>query len=138
MNAVCTITTSDHMAGTLALRDSCIRHQPGIEFCVLVIDTKDAYGPNISGATFFGINDIDSDPVAKQIIKKYRNHKDKLRWCLKPVFLKYLITRRNFDKEKGFSTDKFRTLIRPFFIHVYHEFGRKGWDVWDAIDELMA
>jgi len=42
-----------------------------------------------------------------------------------------------FDKEKGFSTDKFKTIINPFFIHVYHEFGKKGWDVWDAITSLI-
>ena len=42
-----------------------------------------------------------------------------------------------FEKEKGFSTDKFKTTIKPRFIHVYHEFGRKGWDVWDAIENII-
>jgi len=43
-----------------------------------------------------------------------------------------------FDKEKGFSTDKFKTIIKPCFLHVYHEFGRKGWDVWDAVESLLS
>ncbi|OQA00272.1 MAG: hypothetical protein BWY70_00750 [Bacteroidetes bacterium ADurb.Bin408] len=42
-----------------------------------------------------------------------------------------------FDRDKGFSTDKFKTLIKPFFIHVYHEFGRSDWDVWQAIEALL-
>lgn len=42
-----------------------------------------------------------------------------------------------FDRDKGFSTDKFKTLIKPSFIHVYHEFGRSDWDVWQAIEELV-
>ena len=42
-----------------------------------------------------------------------------------------------FDKEKGFSTDNYKTTIKPQFIHVYHEFGRKGWDVWDSIEALL-
>jgi len=42
-----------------------------------------------------------------------------------------------FEKGKGFSTDKYKTIIKPHFIHIYHEFGRKGWDVWDAIEELV-
>jgi len=42
-----------------------------------------------------------------------------------------------FEKGKGFSTDKFKTTIKPRFIHVYHEFGRNGWDVWDAIEDII-
>jgi len=43
----------------------------------------------------------------------------------------------SYDKHKGFSTDKFKTLINPCLIHVYHEFGRKDWDVWQAIEERI-
>ena len=42
-----------------------------------------------------------------------------------------------FEKGKGFSVNKFKTIIKPHFIHVYHEFGRKDWDVWQAIEELI-
>ncbi len=39
-----------------------------------------------------------------------------------------------FDYEKGFSGDGLRNFTKPCFIHVYHNFGKKGWDVWDYIE----
>lgn len=42
-----------------------------------------------------------------------------------------------YDTDKGFSTDKFKTTIAPSFIHIYHEFGRKDWDVWQAVEAVV-
>ncbi|MDD3877505.1 MAG: hypothetical protein PHT69_12870 [Bacteroidales bacterium] len=41
-----------------------------------------------------------------------------------------------FDIERGFSKDNMKTFMKPYFLHVYHEFGRKGWPVWDYIESL--
>ncbi|MBI5219228.1 MAG: hypothetical protein HY958_09895 [Bacteroidia bacterium] len=41
-----------------------------------------------------------------------------------------------FSKEKGFTPDNFKTIINPSFIHIYHEFGRKGWEIWDAVENI--
>jgi hypothetical protein len=40
------------------------------------------------------------------------------------------------DKEAGtISDDNFTTSYEPAFIHVYHDFGKKGWIIWDWIEE---
>ncbi len=55
-----------------------------------------------------------------------------------PSEFNFLADRKNlhlkFDVSKGFSFDDFVTSIIPSFIHVYHDFGASGWDVWDFID----
>ncbi|MFH1319637.1 MAG: hypothetical protein ABII90_03165 [Bacteroidota bacterium] len=43
-----------------------------------------------------------------------------------------------FDIEKGFSFDNFKTTLHPSFLHIYHNFGKKGWDVWDYIEGLSS
>jgi len=55
-----------------------------------------------------------------------------------PSEFNFLADRKNlhlkFDPNKGFSFDDFLTCTTPSFIHVYHDFGASGWDVWDFID----
>lgn len=41
-----------------------------------------------------------------------------------------------FDVNKGFTADNFGSVIDPSFIHVYHNFGLHGWEIWDAIEIL--
>lgn len=98
MNAVCTITTRNYMAPTLALRDSCIAHCKNIDFCVLVIDSDETMPQDNHGTHFYRLKDVANEELAKQIIKKYKRHSDKLRWSLKPVFLKYLLKKKNYNK----------------------------------------
>lgn len=42
-----------------------------------------------------------------------------------------------FNKEKGFSLNNFSTTVNPCFVHVYYEYGRRGWDVWDYIESII-
>jgi hypothetical protein len=35
----------------------------------------------------------------------------------------------------GFTLDNFKTTIIPNFIHVYHQFGNKDWDIWRGIEK---
>jgi hypothetical protein len=42
-----------------------------------------------------------------------------------------------FQKEKGFTTNNFKTTISPNFIHVYHQFGNKEWDIWKAVEKTL-
>lgn len=28
--------------------------------------------------------------------------------------------------------------IKPYFVHVYHEFGTKGWELWDSIEKMKS
>lgn len=41
------------------------------------------------------------------------------------------------DDAGNFTDDGFRTVVRPALIHIYHNFGRKGWDVWDYVSALL-
>lgn len=43
----------------------------------------------------------------------------------------------SYQKQKGFTTNHYKTVLKPHFIHIYHEFGRKGWSVWDAIETWL-
>jgi len=42
-----------------------------------------------------------------------------------------------FDPVQGFSSNGFQTSVKPYFIHVYHNFGLKGWNVWDYIESTI-
>ena len=41
------------------------------------------------------------------------------------------------DDAGNFTDDAFKTIVRPALIHIYHNFGRKGWDVWDYVSALL-
>ena len=43
------------------------------------------------------------------------------------------------DKESGYISDNsFKHKYKPVFIHVYHNFGEKGWEVWDWIEDQLS
>lgn len=37
------------------------------------------------------------------------------------------------DDDGNFSDDALKMKIRPALVHVYHNYGKKGWDIWDHI-----
>ena len=43
-----------------------------------------------------------------------------------------------FDEQKGFTKDNFVTGIKPRFIHVYHNFGNKNWDIWQGVEQILG
>jgi hypothetical protein len=42
----------------------------------------------------------------------------------------YNSTDLRFSREKGFTKDGFKTSIQPHFVHIYHHWGDKNWEVW--------
>ena len=40
------------------------------------------------------------------------------------------------DGEGNFTDDAFKTRLRPALIHIYHNFGKRGWDIWDYVEEV--
>lgn len=48
----------------------------------------------------------------------------------------YTSQRVMMDESGNFSDDAFKTKLRPALIHIYHNFGMKGWDIWDYVEEL--
>lgn len=48
----------------------------------------------------------------------------------------YHNTQLMMDDEGNFSDDAFRTKVKPALIHIYHNFGMKGWDIWDYVEQI--
>jgi hypothetical protein len=86
----CTITTADHMYKTLALYESLRAIRPDTYLHVLCIDALPGM-PVVDQAAFYTTADMAALPPASAILSKYRSSKDKIRWSMKPVFLRYLL-----------------------------------------------
>lgn len=41
-----------------------------------------------------------------------------------------------WDKTKGYTCDGFNSKLKPNMLHIYHEWGTKGWSIWDSVIEL--
>ncbi|MFN8299299.1 MAG: hypothetical protein U0T75_09350 [Chitinophagales bacterium] len=48
----------------------------------------------------------------------------------------YNNNRLMMDTEGNFSDDAFRTKTKPALAHIYHNFGLKGWDIWDYVEKI--
>lgn len=48
----------------------------------------------------------------------------------------YTSQRVMMDEQGNFSDDAFKTKLRPALIHIYHNFGMKGWDIWDYVENI--
>lgn len=83
--AICTISTQSHIFKSKALHHSLLPFFDG-DFCCLVTDAR-----ALSWGNDAIIHDLDflSDESAVALKKKYTD--DKLRWSLKPVYLKFLL-----------------------------------------------
>jgi hypothetical protein len=57
---------------------------------ILVIDEMNVLTKKPENINIFTLSDL-KEYIGKQIIDKYKNNQDKLRWALKPVFLKHLL-----------------------------------------------
>ncbi len=106
MRNFCTITTADHAYKVFALCDSLVRFYPNICLHVLVIDDSFPSLPSAKMKVYF-LNDVQAEPVATSIIQKYRRQSDKLRWSLKPAFLKHLLSSSGIDKLIYLDNDLF-------------------------------
>ncbi|NLA25568.1 MAG: hypothetical protein GX879_11440, partial [Bacteroidales bacterium] len=42
----------------------------------------------------------------------------------------------SYNEELGFTYDNFQTVFAPCFLHIYHEWGHKGWSIWDYVERL--
>jgi len=86
----CTITTADHLFKTLSLYDSVRAMGHDSYMHVLCIDVMPSVVP-MDCIRFYSISDLPSLPAGDSIISQYSGSKDKLRWSLKPIFLRYLL-----------------------------------------------
>ena len=90
MYQFCTISTASHLYKVYALAESLGRQNHKFVLHVLVIDSEDDFAfPNCK---FLNTRNIDAEVNSFAIIEKYKSNKDKLRWSLKPVLMKYLLS----------------------------------------------
>ena len=91
MNHFCTITTYDHLYKVFALRDSLLQYDNNTILHVLMTDGDPAKIKE-DHIKMYSVDDISSEDIVQKIAAKYRNQSDRLRWSLKPSFLKFLLT----------------------------------------------
>jgi hypothetical protein len=89
VNHFCTITTASHLFKVAALAESIQKQGGDFTLHTLVVDGSDMKGD--AHCRYYTLSKVGKDEIAKRIIAKYGSNADKLRWCLKPVFLKFLI-----------------------------------------------
>lgn len=104
MNHLCTITTASHLYKVFALAESLQQGTPFV-LHVLVVDSNDSF--NFPGCVFYTLADFKNDPSAGEIVPKYRTDKDRLRWSLKPVFMKHLLAIKELGKIIYLDNDLF-------------------------------
>ncbi len=80
----CTISTASHLFKSYALADSLAPY--GFTLHILVVDEfSEKAAP--SNVAFCHLSDKQGLDNYSAVVQKYKSHKDKLRWALKPVFL---------------------------------------------------
>ncbi len=105
MNHFCTITTYSHLFKVKALADSLLKLQHKFLLHVLTVDENKNF--EFENCRHWKLADIKNSETAQALIAKYIGNKDKLRWSLKPVFLKYLLNNNEIDKLIYLDNDLF-------------------------------
>jgi len=90
VNHFCTISTVSHLYKVYALAESLANQKHDFLLHVLVSDSDENFA--FANCRFWKLNDFKNESSAQNIINKYKSHTDKLRWSLKPVFLKFLLS----------------------------------------------
>lgn len=75
-------------------------------------------GTLISTVWQLGLQDNPLLPKKFNFIADYNNH------------------RMMMDEQGNFTDDAFKNKVKPALIHIYHNFGKKGWDVWDYVESI--
>jgi len=88
----CTISTKSHVYKSFALAKSLEAF--GGNLVVLLVDGDSVNKDIPANTSFLYLADLQEE-IAQAIIQKYRSSADKLRWCLKPVLLKYLLAKND-------------------------------------------
>ena len=90
VNHLCTVSTASHIYKTYALAESLEQGCP-FTLHVLVTDSNNDY--KFPNCIFYKLTDPENFGSAAQVISKYKNSADKLRWCMKPVFMQFLLNK---------------------------------------------
>ncbi|GIV35077.1 MAG: hypothetical protein KatS3mg031_2612 [Chitinophagales bacterium] len=104
MNHFCTITTGSHLYKVQALEASLAAVNPDFQLHVLCMDITP---PAQTKLRCYRPEHVLTIPDASAILAKYRKHKDRMRWSLKPVFMQYLLRQEAIDKVIYLDNDLF-------------------------------
>jgi hypothetical protein len=106
VNHFCTITTQSHLYKAHALAES-INKQPGEPILHILIVDSETIGSPQKNCKYWKLSEISLSESARKIIEKYKSNKDKLRWSLKPVFLKHLLEKQAINSVIYLDNDVF-------------------------------
>lgn len=118
MNHFCTITTTSHMYKTYALAES-LSATGNNMLHVLVIDGAKNY--TFADCKFWDLSDLKESKTGNEIAAKYKHEKDKLRWSLKPVFMKHLMQQGISDRIVYLDNDLFFYFDSAFLFDLLKE-----------------
>jgi len=94
----CTISTGSHLGKTFALCHSITTINENVILNVLITDKskKEITVPDklLHVIKLYDAGDLDKDELFRITYKRYSKVPDKMRWTLKPVFLKWLLTEK--------------------------------------------
>lgn len=94
MHHFCTISTTNHLFKALALFDSIKAQADDAQLHLLIVDAGKLDDAKFPGVVSYGLKDVMNVLPGEVVVSKYSKDKDKLRWALKPVFLKYLLAEK--------------------------------------------
>lgn len=95
VNHLCTISTVSHLYKTFALADS-LKQGEEYTLHVLLVDSDKDYSHE--NCRFWKLGQLQIDDTIHAITQKYTGSNDRLRWSLKPAFMKYLMANLPTDK----------------------------------------
>jgi len=102
LKCFCTIITANFLPYVLALNESLLQFDDSIQLNVLISDRDEILidaAKQFSNLRFYFANEICADGIAEKIRDKYRGaDMDCFRWSMKPVFMRYLIKKKGFEK----------------------------------------
>ncbi len=122
----CTVSNTDYLYRVLALHQSLNKQTIKARLHVLITDEglfdKSKFPDTI---LFYSLSQLKEQPYGTAILEKYSGERDKLRWCMKPVFMHYLLDKGLADSVLYVDNDVF--FFEPFF-SLYDYVGHCG--VW--------
>jgi hypothetical protein len=95
----CTISTTDYFPYCRTLYDSLVRYHAGCVLHVFITDGQPACVDRRDlpeSIRLYGIDELCSSGTGQKVFETYHaSSMDKFRWCMKPVFLEYLVDQIN-------------------------------------------
>lgn len=107
MKTFCTITTFSHLHKVMTLGESIQKNGSDITLQVLVVDRETEPDFLIPGIEWHLLDQLKKIRFGESIIGKYSDDPDRIRWCLKSVFLLYQLEELGYSEVIYLDNDQF-------------------------------